>query len=206
MLFDVSLIAVVGYLTPGYDPFTRYISELGAPNNPYSSLINVWWSVYSFFILVFSIGLYTGIARSRWSWVGPLVIAAEALANGILSGVFSCDIGCSGGSFSNDMHRIVSGTGTFISVFIPGLLLLSIMNDGRWKRMRSFLVTMQVVMISVAIYPFYGEYILMVHGTTYRYVGFFHRLYTVAYYISVITPALHLYSLSKASRSRKDLP
>lgn len=199
IVFDLSLITFFGFLTPNYDPLKQYISELGSRYNPYSSLINIWWGFYSFLIIIFAIGLYKGIKKNQLSWLGPLMIAIEALTNGALSGLFSCDIGCTGNSFSNQMHVLTSGIGTIISVFIPSFLLISIVKDKKWKQIQPFLIVIQIVMIVIVIYPFYREYLLIFFDKEYGYAGFYQRLYTLIYYLSLLIPAKLLYGLSKNS-------
>jgi len=191
MIFDVIIITFLGSLTPNYNPFRQYISELGSHSSPYSSFLNTWWGVFSFLGIIFALGLYKSIRKSRLSWLGPLAIGVEMITGGILAGLFPCDLGCAGNSFSNQMHLLINGFGMIISVFIPIFLIISIRGDKKWKQLQIFFIVIQIIMIFVAGCFFYQEYLFLFFNKEYA-SGFFQRLNMLVFYLSLLVPAFYL--------------
>ena len=93
-LLYAAVVGVTGYLTPGYDPLTQWISELGATGALYADLFNVLGpGIFGLLSVVFAAGFWRALKG------GPLAFAAAALVTiagiaGILDGVFPCDPGC----------------------------------------------------------------------------------------------------------------
>jgi len=198
LFFDVVLIFFLGFLTPNYNPVTQYISELGSSFSPYAPIINLWWQIYSIPMIIFAYGLYLGIKKSKLNWLAPLAIFAESVFNGVLAGYFSCDLGCTGNSFSNTMHIWFSGIGVIISVFIPLCLIISTRKDKNWLSLMGFLVFIQTVLFFAAAIFFYQEYLFMFFGKAYD-SGLYQRIYMIVYYIALIVPAAHLYKIKNKS-------
>jgi len=201
LILDIIIIFLLGFITPGYDPIKQYISELGSVFSPYASLINIWWQLYSLPLMLFAYGLYRGIHRSKISWLAPTTIAIESLFNGVFAGFFSCDLGCTGNSFSNTMHLWFSGIGVGISVFIPFILLISVQKDKRWSGLKNFLVVIQILLFIVSFIFFYQEYLSMFFNKSYN-AGLFQRTYMVVYYTALLIPAIHLYKIKNVSNRK----
>jgi hypothetical membrane protein len=106
-LLYAAVVAVTGYLTPGYDPLNQWISELGATGAPYADLFNVLGpGIFGLLSIVFAAGLWRALKG------GPLAFAAAALVTiagiaGILEGVFPCDPGCVPVTATGSLHLTI---------------------------------------------------------------------------------------------------
>jgi hypothetical membrane protein len=103
-LLYAAMVGVTGYLTPGYDPLTQWISELGATGAPYAMVFNVLGpGIFGLLSVLFALGLWRALKG------GPLAFAAAALVTiagiaGILEGVFPCDPGCIPVTMTGSLH------------------------------------------------------------------------------------------------------
>lgn len=124
VLFTLMTI-ICSSLRPDYDHINQFISELGATNTHYATLMNYAGFIPSgLMIILFAISLLSLLPRSVAGRFGAALVGL--FGNGvILAGFFSCDKGCpqDDGSFDNMMHNAVSGP-AFLSVII-GILLLA---------------------------------------------------------------------------------
>ena len=57
ILFTIVLITL-GFLQPGYNHITQYMSELGAVNAPYANIKNTGLFIIGILIVFFSFGIY----------------------------------------------------------------------------------------------------------------------------------------------------
>jgi hypothetical membrane protein len=93
-LLYVVVVAVTGYLTPGYDPVTQWISELGATGAPYATVFNVIGpGLFGLLSIVFATGLWRALRGGPLAFAVAVLVGIAGIA-GILEGVFPCDRGC----------------------------------------------------------------------------------------------------------------
>jgi len=192
LVIDVAVIGIMGAMVPGYDALKQYISELGSVLNPYAPLVNAWWMVYSIPMLAFAYALYRALGKKRYGWVPPVLLGLYFLGNGILTGIFPCDAGCTGASLSNTMHLVVSGTGIFSSSIAPLVLYAVIRRDPHWAGMKA-----QILIAGLLLFAGFGAMSYYEGGAMfngwYGFSGFIQRLNTYIYYAFLFRLALHLY-------------
>lgn len=123
ILFGSAAPEIIGALTPGYDPRSDFLSELGAPGAPYSALMNygvflpvgVLWAIAT-------ILLWRGLPKGALGAAGAFLLLGNAVSY-IGAAFFPCDLGCPGeGSFSQAMHNLTGAIGYFLSP--PALAML----------------------------------------------------------------------------------
>lgn len=132
VLFGIVALEIFGALTPGYDPRSNFLSELGATGAPYAALVS-----YGVFV---PIGLLWAVAailiwRSLPAGLLGAVGAALLLANAVSYvgvGVFPCDAGCPAeGSFNQLMHNISGAIGYFLTPLALALIGFHLLGKGR---------------------------------------------------------------------------
>jgi hypothetical membrane protein len=151
-ILDITVPMLVGIFDPGYSPVRQFISELGVPGRPYAPLISIWFAIGGLLFVAFALGLYRGLPRTRFSWVGPLLLATYGIFNGVGSGVFPCDPGCAGKTFSGQMHLTVSAIGYVSMVLVPFFVWVSIRNDRRWAGYAATTLIFQALGIGIFIW------------------------------------------------------
>jgi len=181
IITDFFLIVIMGIFVPNYNPIKQYISELGSSINPNAWLINYWWSIYSFLMLTFTYGLYITIKKNKYGWLGPLLLCLDFIGNGLLSGLFKCDIGCHGNSFSNISHYIFSAIGTITATFAPLGLYFGIKKDPRWKLFKRRLILLAIILIVSFLIMAYFE-LFVLFSYSFAFSGLTQRIHTVIYY------------------------
>jgi hypothetical membrane protein len=130
---DALVNEVVAANQTDYAPLHDYISDLSAPEVAYSGLIRGWWLAFPFLFAPFLVALYANLRRHRFAWVVPglLQLAVTALA---FCGIFPCDAGCQGRTFSAQAHYICSDIVGAALVLSPFALWLTTRIDERWQR------------------------------------------------------------------------
>ncbi len=191
MTLDVLLVGIMGTAVPGYDPVSQYISELGSPINPYARIVNAWWVVYSIPMLAFAYGLYLTLKNNRYGWLPPVLLGLDFLGNGMLTGIFSCDAGCTGASFSNTMHLVFSGMGIVSSSFTPLALYAVIRNNPRWNRVKTEMLIAGLLLFAGFVAMSYYEAGAIFNGW-YGFSGLIQRINMFIYYAFLFRLALHL--------------
>ncbi|HPH34228.1 MAG TPA: DUF998 domain-containing protein [Methanoregulaceae archaeon] len=101
LLFAVTTVAI-GLATPGYDPVTQLVSELGIPGTPYATAMNsVGLIMTGILISVFASAVHS-VLSGGWKGALGAVLVAVAGISFVAMGIFHCDKGCipttSGGS------------------------------------------------------------------------------------------------------------
>jgi len=181
ILGDVLLPFIVAAMQPGYDHVSQYMSELGAPGRTGASLLSVWWIISGALTIGLSVGLHIGTGKTRLGWTGPLLVAGYGLFTGIGSGVFPCDEGCLGETFSGQMHDHLNAVGAISQLLAPGFLWLRWRKTERWWGFRSWTVAGQgALLLSFVLFIAIGE---STHGQVGSLAGLTQRLYQGSFYL-----------------------
>lgn len=132
VLFGIAAPEIIGALTPGYDPQSDFLSELGAPGAPFAALVS-----YGVFIpigvlwAILAVMIWRALPAGALGATGGFLLLANA-ASYIGAGVFPCDAGCPGeGSFSQAMHNFTGAIGYFLTP--PALALIGAHLAGRGR-------------------------------------------------------------------------
>ena len=116
-LLWLSLIAVAGAMRPGFSHITQYISELGERGSSTETLMRyAGFEFTGFLYFCFASALMTHYTNSRFTRLVACLLALDGLGR-IGAGVFPCDPGCAGLTFSQDLHHLFATVG-----FCSGIL------------------------------------------------------------------------------------
>jgi hypothetical membrane protein len=120
----LSLIAVLGYLQPGYSQSRDFISELGAAGAPYAWLMNsVGIAAVGLLLFGFGYALWRALKPGKLIRLGAVALSVAGLSF-IAVGIFPCDAGCSMGDPSQTMrlHLLAGTSAMFMQTFAPLLI------------------------------------------------------------------------------------
>ena len=147
-LLYAAVVGVTGYLTPGYDPMTQWISELGATGALYADLFNVLGpGIFGLLSVVFAAGFWRALKG------GPLAFAAAALVTiagiaGILEGVFPCDPGCIPVTMTGSLHLTLGLVPLLGMLAAMEIFAFIVRKDPGWPRFFAFshiMVTLTII-------------------------------------------------------------
>jgi len=196
---DVLLPFVIAAMQPGYDHVSQYMSELGAPGRAGASFLSIWWIASGVLTIGLAVGLHLGTGRARLAWAGPLMVAGFGLFTGIGSGLFPCDEGCLGETFSGRMHDHLNAVGAISQLVAPGVLWLRWRKSERWWGFRSWTVAGQVaLLLSFVLFMAVGE---GTHGQVGSLAGLAQRLYQGSFYLWLAVVAAGLVRASSTTTS-----
>jgi hypothetical membrane protein len=148
-LLYAAVVAGTGYLTPGYNPLTQWISELGATGAPYATAFNVLGpGIFGLLSVVFALGLWRGLKG------GPLAFTAAALVTiagiaGILEGIFPCDPGCIPVTMTGSLHLTIGLVPLLGMLAAMEIFAFTVRKDPGWPR---FFVFSQVMVALTIIF------------------------------------------------------
>ncbi len=123
---------IIGALTPGYDPRSDFISELGAPGAPFAALmsygvfvpVGVLWAIAA-------VLLWRALPPGAMGAAGSILLLANAISYAG-AGIFPCDAGCPGeGTFDQMMHNFSGALGYFLTPPALALIGAHLMAKGR---------------------------------------------------------------------------
>ena len=84
----MAVIIIVGLLTPGYDPISSTISQMGTPDKPYAFLLNGGYFIYGLLIIAAAYGLYQTLAFTPIAGRVAILVSFHGIFT-VLLGVFT---------------------------------------------------------------------------------------------------------------------
>jgi len=144
ILFTIVLITL-GFLQPGYNHFTQYMSEFGAIDAPYAYIMNtVGIPLLGLLIIAFAFALNKGINNGNGSKIGPLLLVVSGVSL-FSCGIFRCDPGCIPISTIGFLHSYVCSIALFSLIFAPFFMLHRLASDDRWHNYQYYSLTIGIV-------------------------------------------------------------
>ncbi len=123
-LIFASAIVVFGFFNAGYSHVSQFISELGAKEAEYNTLMNYLGIVpFGLSVMLFSIGSFTVLKKNTLARIAFLVLVITGILF-VMAGVYSCDKGCDFESMTQEaiIHNM-SAFSAFVLFLLASLLL-----------------------------------------------------------------------------------
>jgi hypothetical membrane protein len=135
-IFGITVL-VVGYMTPGYNPVTQVMSELGIPGEPYAAVMNVMaFGLVGILLMGFAYAVYRAF-RARWQVAAGSAMVAGAGLSFFAMAFFHCDQGCMGATPAGSLH-LLFGLVAVVAALVAALTLSAVMRQepgwgGTWQ-------------------------------------------------------------------------
>ncbi len=154
-LIYVAVVAVLGYLYPGYSPVSQTMSELGAADAPYPIVMNVaGLGLLGVLVMAFAAGMFHGFRESRYSMVATVLMAASG-ASLVMAGIYHSDPNGAATSATGLVHAAFAGTTAASGVASMLAISLAMQKDSRWRGYAAFTITMALLgSVLAALYGF----------------------------------------------------
>ncbi len=132
---DALLNGLLAAVQPDYSMLQDYISNLSARDMAYSGVLRGWWIAFPLLLTPFALALRARLPMRRWTWLPPFMLQLFALGVGGC-GVFYCDPGCHGKTFSGMTHFLCSDITAASLVLCPLTLSLTTWRVPHWRLYR----------------------------------------------------------------------
>ena len=149
------VLIVLGFLWPGYNPATQFISELGGVGAPNAIIYAAGFALTGILITAFAFGLHRGINKESRSTTGSALIVVYGL--GMVAQAFFPWDKANLASFTSTMHLVAGWTYWTAMTLAPLFIGRRLKNDSQWKSYRVYslatgLVTAVLILILESIW------------------------------------------------------
>jgi hypothetical membrane protein len=132
-IVNVIVFTILGFLYPGYNPVSQFISELATPEAPHNIFMNIFgFVIFGLYLIFFGIGLYLSVKRHFLISISMILFIISGIFILTLS-FFPCDLGCRDVTFLGIGHNVLI---KFPSITMPAAIILSLYplwKDSNWK-------------------------------------------------------------------------
>ena len=132
-VINLIVFSVLGFVYPGYNPISQFISELATSEAPHNIIMNIFgFNVFGLYLIFFGLGLYLSVKKHVLTTISMTLFIASGICIFALS-AFPCDMGCKSLTFTGIGHNLLI---IFPSGAIPTAILLSlypIWKDHNWR-------------------------------------------------------------------------
>lgn len=156
LFFAITTVAI-GLATPGYDPVTQLVSELGIPGTPYAPAMNsIGLIMTGILISVFALAVHS-VLSGGWKGALGAVLVAVAGISFVAMGIFHCDQGCIPITPGGSLH-LVSGMIALVAGLGAALILSLVMIrerewNGYWQYSLATGVLLLVILPLFLLHP-----------------------------------------------------
>jgi hypothetical protein len=187
------LIMYFGYLWQEYNPWVMSISELGAKNSPFGSVVSLIFILTGLSFALFGVGLHNSI-KSRNTLSTGIMIIIFGLSDFFISGLFPTDGKGLPLSFSGLIHSLGSFIGDVALILAPFLFLVDLPRNEEWKKMKTITILVGILgMVLFVIYFLFSWFFISLNEIPY---GFIQRLIIGVYFVWFYFLAFNLMLLS----------
>jgi len=132
-VINAVVFTILGFLYPGYNPISQFISELATSEAPHNLVMNIFgFIVFGLYLIFFGTGLYLSVKKHILLSISMILFIISGICILTLS-MFPCDLRCSNLTFTGIGHNILI---IFPSIAMPTAILLSLYplwRDHNWK-------------------------------------------------------------------------
>jgi hypothetical protein len=141
------VVTLCGFLRPGYDHVTRFVSELGATGTSYAWLLNFGGFAPAGLLSVVASGVLCVSFTDNLPVKLGFGIVAACASTFIVAAFSPCDIGCpaSGGSFSNVLHMKLTLLASVLITPTIAFIGLQFRRLPKWKSLALYSIATGVV-------------------------------------------------------------
>lgn len=132
LIFGITVLGI-GLLTPGYDPVTQLMSELGIPGGPYALIMNGAGFVLVGTLMTAFVYSVHRVFRPRWLVAFGSVMVAAAGISFIAMGFFHCDQGCIPTTPAGNLHLLFGLIATFAAVLAAMTFSVVMYQEKGWS-------------------------------------------------------------------------
>lgn len=183
LLFWV-VVFVLGFVIPGYQFSTEYISMLGAVGAPYAIVQRLNFAVLGISILAFAVGIHLWFDDGRRPRVGTLLLILFGIG-AILAGVFPPDP-TAPDSLTNVLHELTA-FGFLAGILSVGVVTRRLHADERWPTYRyESIMDFAIVLFAWIVFMFSYES---------AWDGLTQRLYIGALSLWIVLQSVRLYRI-----------
>jgi hypothetical membrane protein len=145
-------------ITPGYDPVTQLISELGESGAPYAGVMNLLgFGVTGVLLMAFAPGLFMALGKNRVAAAGCGFVAIAGILF-LAMAFISCDRGCIPVTPEGGFHLILGLFAAIAAVAASVLLAWPMRNSGRWGRIWQYsILTGILILIVLPLFISFGD-------------------------------------------------
>jgi hypothetical membrane protein len=149
---------ILGMITPGYDPVTQLISELGESGAPYAGVMNLLgFGVTGVLLMAFAPGLFMALGKNRVAAAGCGFVAIAGILF-LAMAFISCDRGCIPVTPEGGLHLILGLFAAIAAVAASVLLAWPMRNSGRWGRIWQYsILTGILILIVLPLFISFGD-------------------------------------------------
>ncbi len=172
---------------PGYSHTAEYISNLGAVGQPSALIMNIGFIVTGILIMLFGFSTLQPFQKDWKGLVGGIFIMIEGLAQ-ILSGIFSCDPGCSATqpTMAESIHNMVGPLAFILIILATIFWAFRFRKQTNWNKFWIY-----TLLTGIAAFILFGIFGMSV-GTPM--VGVWQRLLRTTLYVWVALFSYRLWS------------
>jgi len=132
-VINLIVFTVLGFVYPGYNPVSQFISELATSEAPHNIIMNIFgFNVFGLYLIFFGFGLYLGVKKHPLTTISMVLFIISGVFIFALS-MFPCDTGCRNITFIGIGHNFLI---KFPSIAMPIAILLSLYplwKDSKWR-------------------------------------------------------------------------
>ncbi|MFX0141275.1 MAG: DUF998 domain-containing protein [Candidatus Hodarchaeota archaeon] len=122
-VINAMVFTILGYVYPGYNPISQFISELATPEAPHNTIMNILgFVVFGFYLIFFGIGLYLSVKKHILTTICMILFILSGICIFALS-MFPCDVGCRNETFTGIGHNLLI---LFPTYAMPIAMILSV--------------------------------------------------------------------------------
>ncbi|MHA2393505.1 MAG: DUF998 domain-containing protein [Promethearchaeota archaeon] len=133
-VINTIVFIVLGYVYPGYNPISQFISELATSEAPHNYIMNIFgFNIFGLYLIFFGIGFYLTVKKHLLTTISMSLFVVSGICIFLLS-VFPCDVGCQSITFTGIGHNLLI---RFPSVAMPIAIIISlypIWKDHNWRK------------------------------------------------------------------------
>ena len=132
-IFYTIIVIILGFLWPGYNHVSQFMSELGATGAPNAIIMNIFgFILLGILMIAFSFGLYRNVSKGKVTTISSALIVVSGISL-VAVAFFPCNLGCVNISFTGKMHGVFATIPGVAMALAPLIIAQQFKDDSRWE-------------------------------------------------------------------------